>query len=741
MSRRWIENLFFIDSDHLDEVTTHLYGYAFSDKGLARMKNGGAAAEFSLDGNGAYDYVERVGDHIYIKQDFIGSLGVYIYEKDGYFALSDSLLYLIERVKPYHKLTFNRAYAGHLLAVDLASVALSQTIMNEIRFIGRDQVVDIDIVSKKISFNTVDYKENGISLDTEEGLMTLDKWYRKWTSIIRALSENTTNIAVDLSGGFDSRMSFVTVLGSGVDMNRIRVNSIKDTLHTHKEDYEIASQIADAFGFELNKSGLIKADKVPISIAEIFECSFYTKLLEHKQMYFTTDTSLEPLFFIGGAGGESLRSSHWDARGEELIEQNVAACQRFISGKYCPEAEKGMRSILTEALGVGIERNLTSHERSMLFYRNTRCRYHFGKDRLENYLHGRIKVSPLLDPLIQSLKLTTDDCGDRNLLPALIFSRYIPKIKEFPFDGGRKINEATWDYAAQLNNRYPYDENSASDDVTTVRESETSHFSHGDLEDKLSGREAVDTDDSDRPKMWYTQKDIFAYMRYLLSLREVKDSFMKVYDEDTYEIIRDDIERRQYHPFSYGYAAFAVALAGHYAEVSGSGDTGTVMDFLESHPYEEVIAPFGAEDYRSLIDLSAGRKFRVDIRNEGGADNDIRIYEKKRASWQDYSMKITTPKWFRSNGIGYVINHNSRVLDLVIESVNDGKLVIAVKGEDVRDSAGKGVKCYLHVLEARINGEDMIESPRLVWHSEPLRLEKQIRDGERVDVHIIVEHL
>jgi len=140
-------------------------------------------------------------------------------------------------------------------------------------------------------------------------------------------------------------------------------------------------------------------------MAEIYEHSFYSKLFEHKQMYFCPNNAENEIFFISGAGGESVRSSHWNIDGKELTEEHVAACRRFFSKPCRKGAEDGMRLIFEEALAVGLDEDLTSNERSMLFYRNTRCRYHFGKDKIENYLHGRIKVTPLFGSFASKYKV------------------------------------------------------------------------------------------------------------------------------------------------------------------------------------------------------------------------------------------------------------------------------------------------------------------------------------------------
>ena len=45
-----------------------------------------------LSNNGAYIYVHTEDDNITITQDYIGSYGLYYYQQDNYFAISNSFL-------------------------------------------------------------------------------------------------------------------------------------------------------------------------------------------------------------------------------------------------------------------------------------------------------------------------------------------------------------------------------------------------------------------------------------------------------------------------------------------------------------------------------------------------------------------------------------------------------------------------------------------------------------------------
>ena len=112
----------------------------------------------------------------------------------------------------------------------------------------------------------------------------IDKWIDKWGYIIRSLSKNTDNISSDLSGGFDTRTILSIFLNSGIDLNKILINSAKDKKLCHEEDFKIANLIASKYGFKLNNYNLDN-NCVDWSIRDSLICTLYSKLGFHKEFY------------------------------------------------------------------------------------------------------------------------------------------------------------------------------------------------------------------------------------------------------------------------------------------------------------------------------------------------------------------------------------------------------------------------------------------------------------------------
>ena len=85
------DNFFIIDSDNLNSVNTKLYGYVINNDKII-FEN---SENNELSNNGAYIYVHTEDDKIRITQDYIGSYGLYYYQKEDYFAISIMIMQII----------------------------------------------------------------------------------------------------------------------------------------------------------------------------------------------------------------------------------------------------------------------------------------------------------------------------------------------------------------------------------------------------------------------------------------------------------------------------------------------------------------------------------------------------------------------------------------------------------------------------------------------------------------------
>ena len=437
-------NFFFIDSDCLNEMKTRLCGYAIGPE--EKLDNLDFADNHP---NGSYILIQASNGMVRITQDYTGNYSLYLFKRDNYFAISNSFLLLVEKIKDRFLLTMNYEYANALLVAGLSPLSASETLIKEISVLPRECKLVIDKKEKTLSIEKVEYKEHTISIDSKEAMDILDNWFAKWISIIQELKRENSAMSVDLSGGFDSRLVFMLFLASGIDLDRVRIASINDELHTHIEDYQIASRIADFYKLKLNTALTVK--RVPCGMNEAVSNSFYAKLGVHKQMYWKPFVYAENLFRFSGSGGESIRGL-WHKKPSQLISEQKKRGERYKNVDVSNSVDKIMTKAYAEAQEKYKIENKESEELTQLLYRDTRCRHHFGKATVEDIYANMITCTPLMD--LELSKITLDVSEDPDLLVALLFIRYCPQLLEFEFEGGRSISAETIYLARQICEKY-----------------------------------------------------------------------------------------------------------------------------------------------------------------------------------------------------------------------------------------------------------------------------------------------
>ena len=457
------EAFFIIDSDNLERVESQLFGFTLT--GNVVIDDFEALEGREPDPEGAFVFIRRDGNRIVISQDFSGSYGIFCFEKDGYFAFSNSFLMLLEHVRRDHRLTLNREVADYMLCAELCSVAWGETMVNEITFLDRGAVLEIDIPSRTYEVHLTDYLENTVEPDTEEGLAILDRWHDKWARRIRNIAAVSRNIRADLSGGFDTRQTLSLLLSSGIDLNRILIYSKTDQLHTHTEDFRIASAIAEHYGFALNQGQNMNSKKAPYSLEDMMNIVFHSRLCFHRELYFSPGRFSERRYIFTGFGGGMIREmNQWGGSEEDYIRKSLQECEIYsgspveIIGSLKEAAAHviqrsfdGLRAKY-EKLG----RPFPEAELIQSHYRETRCRSHFGTISTMQYPANIINLNPLIDPDLHRLKLRSEKCRDSNLLSAVILGRYAPALLDFEFEGGRAISPETIAYARSLSQKIPF---------------------------------------------------------------------------------------------------------------------------------------------------------------------------------------------------------------------------------------------------------------------------------------------
>lgn len=446
---------FLIDSEDLGKVRSSFYGYAVVEQGLVGTSAINQQIRNQLDGNGCYIDVFADAGEIRIQQDYVGCFGLYLYRRNARWVLSNSFWTLAEYLKKRLPITFNRDYAYHLIALPLCSHSIVETPISEVSVVDKDVVVIINVASRSI-----DFVKNGngkiCDVDSFEGMGILDSWFLRWTKLIRGAAACNGHVSVDLSGGFDSRMTLLLALKSGIDLSRVAVRSRVEKVHTHCEDFEIASQIAKKFDLQVNQS--IDGQCLAFSVPAIVRMMLHNKVGFHKGYYYdyVLQARQKTECVITGAGGECIRD-YWNVCWDDVVRQDSKSVQAFykISRKWILQS---LRKILSDSACVIMEKyhiqNKDDKEIPNLIDLNGGNRAHFGRFILDGMRRKEFMLSPLLDPCLSRLSLTSCECKDRNLLMAVIFVRYAPELLQFKFQGGRTISEDTIALAKHISGKY-----------------------------------------------------------------------------------------------------------------------------------------------------------------------------------------------------------------------------------------------------------------------------------------------
>ena len=419
------ENFFVIESNHLDEVSSHMYGYSISEKGIITNNYYKKIGHYETPApQGVYVLIRRNGNIIEIIQDYYGSYGVYAFENKGYFAFSNSFLLLEKFLIGTQNMTFNKDFADNLIS-GLCSPSIYETLIKEINKIPSNSFITIDIKEKKYKLNYIDQQRYIIPFESEEGLKIIDKWVDKWGYIFRSLKNKTDNIVMDLSGGFDTRVVLSILLNSGINLNSILINSVNNNAHTHEEDFIIATNISSKLGFKVNDKKIDYKGTI-LDLKDSLDISMYTKLGLHNDFYFKNKFFNKPRFHFSGGWGELLRG-HPNKPIKEYISEIISKSRNIKN--YGKEFYNSSKRLLKRSINrLKKERKYNNdYEISIDLYLRGRGINHFGKDGVESFIVNEYKLSPLSDPEIKKLKICNDGKSFHNLI-AYIYVRFAPDL-------------------------------------------------------------------------------------------------------------------------------------------------------------------------------------------------------------------------------------------------------------------------------------------------------------------------
>lgn len=307
-------------------------------------------------------------------RDAFGMLPLLHTEGNGYLAVSDSMLVLTDlrqhmgdKVTPNEEVLLSRA----LLGVYSGQQVSPETYAEEITFVPARQSLTVSLGSK------LKAKASGDALDglkPERG-----ETYR---DVLRTGAENIARVmatlmqlgdwkpALSLSGGYDSRVPLAGAIAAGV-VGDMQINT-QNSKPIHADDFEVASRLADRFGFTLNgksTAGRLSDrtyEATPFLMWSLSDLGLYDyitrpRAARHQIKHIN----------LTGMGGEVIRGNYdwrsWPTVIKELNDPNP-----LVASALSRQGVKGLK-----AVGV----NPRSRHASELHYMNYRYALHGGGPR------------------------------------------------------------------------------------------------------------------------------------------------------------------------------------------------------------------------------------------------------------------------------------------------------------------------------------------------------------------------
>lgn len=432
----WKENNFFIvTSDNINSIKNSiLYGFVLIGDTVFRNGEHNFKKEEIQNGIGSYVYVMKNDDELYFITDDAGDYVLYYFVNHNYWAVSNSFWLLSDEVKKNYELTLNREVAIHDIVAPLSSLSIEDTLINEIKCLRANET--ISIINGKLCMERKETNLFSVNLLDSVGL--IDEWINKWIKVMKAIEKSGYTMKFDLSGGFDSRLTLAIAIAAGVDFNceNVFVNSIipisEGQIEHMKDDFQIATQIADKLGFELNRP--IKNMYSKMSVQDSVDMFSECMLSNHREAYFFDFFAREPIFHFGGHGGETLRG-------------DVYSLEKWLrmASEDCNGYEAVSKKVLVNSYNKCLIKEFDStkcNEFASLtnFWRETWQRYHFGQTIMYRNITNEIVFAPLSDSMIYRVQPFWKGEPIENVIYTLILKRTAPWLLDVPLSDGRKIN-------------------------------------------------------------------------------------------------------------------------------------------------------------------------------------------------------------------------------------------------------------------------------------------------------------
>lgn len=656
-------NFFIITSDNYASITSKFFGYAILDNGI---NIGHLNQQKLLDKRTPGIFVNILANDtsIIIQQDYFCGFGLFIFREKNYWALSNSLLFLIQNIAKDKNISVNLDYFDHFFVQDLVPLSITETIISQITELPHGQYCYIDKKSNELHLKKYNYDNYSLDINSESGIELIDEWYRKYKFIIDSLITNNFNISIDLSGGKDSRIVFSIVKNLNLNKANVKINSIKGKYHTYEHDYIVASKIAEKFSFRLNNS--ISCEKINISTKDSILLSLYAKFFFHEQLYFKNAYYKVPKFSITGAGGEGIRNYFFGTSHSFIQEfENMETFNEI-------DFNKGAKNFLHRVFNLLSEFYNDPVDDAQKLYIYSRIKNHFGRSAVESFLSNDITIAPLMDPILYKLKITKDALGDRDLFAVLLLDRYLKELNELYFSGSKPFSKELFNKAKSINNKYPYN-NLPKIEINECKKNQKSNFNI--IYKEVLDINFIDNDIPETPEEYYLKLFLTPQVELLVN---------NTFNYKVYNFALNFAKSNKHF-----YLKYIIKLISFY-----------ILNRIlcKNPPLPDIVNQYISPEIFKLVNRGLST-IRLDFKLYGSNSAKFNIINKN-----DPLLLVKFPKWFKNEyGQGVQCETHENEFYIFIQANEHGIANFAIRSVDIRDRFNQTVPFLLDILQITIS--------------------------------------
>ena len=433
------KEILYLSSESKLDFKSFFDGYAFfgidlviGNQGFQQLSEKTNTRDKYEDGN--YLLLEQQDNDSYqLSRDYHGYYPIFYYQSEGYWCISNSIIYMVERLKEQGRsISFNapnvEIWKSHLsFALQLTS---HHTFVNEIKVlpVNSDIVISKDHTNSEIALVKRERDPKSKQSYREALIDCLEVWRGRYLTI---MSNKKMGLRHDLTGGLDSRCLF-SFMVSNIDAvrdarqdSRFRINSESQ----HQEDFKIAKRLVSLFDLDLNAKINDDYNSAKVAASESYAVWKYFNVGRYAPIVFPL-TDFSPHYLeMGGEGGGDNRAFYVGTVG--------------VGGKYrsLPEYLERYKPFFTSETRylqwidqVNQSAYALNHDYhigvSILHYREFRSNHHTAKNP-----KSRFKVAPLGSKYFDRLcQLSDEDALQSGQVFYDVLYNNNKKLLYIPFD-------------------------------------------------------------------------------------------------------------------------------------------------------------------------------------------------------------------------------------------------------------------------------------------------------------------